>query len=201
MPHHHRTVFAALISALLLLAACAAPTAPVAAPATAVAAPEAASGESAAAPGEAQDIVSWYYYDQDNTDPAANERVGNFYLAETIPQFNEQFAGKYHWVNVPRDYNLVLDLVTAVQNNGDIPDVMRTGTADIPTFVLNNTVQDLTDYVTNAPWYGDLDPKAVEACTAPDGKITVFLFRNRPIWSTIGPSSFRMVSPRPLTSF
>ena len=149
---------AALFTSLLALSACTTVPAPASAPSSTEA-------------GEAAPVVTWYYYDQDNTDPEANERVGNFYLAETIPLFDEAFAGQYRWVNVPRDYNLVLDLVAAVQNNGDIPDVMRTGTVDLPTFVLNNTVQDLTEYVTNAAWYADLDPKAVEACTAPDGKI------------------------------
>ena len=61
----------------------------------------------------------------DNTDPQANERVGNAYIAKTIPLFNEASKGKFTWDNVPRDYNLVLDLVTAVQNGGDVPDVMQ----------------------------------------------------------------------------
>ncbi len=72
---------------------------------------------------------------------------------------------------MPHDYNLVLDLVTAVQNKGDIPDIMRTGASDLPTFVVNNTVQDLTDFIKSAPWYSELDPKALTACTGPDGKL------------------------------
>ena len=152
----------------LVLAACAAPTPAANAPAdTAPAASDAASGD-AAATGV---VTTWYYYDQDNTDPQANERVGNFYLAEAMPQFNEEFGGELTWENVPRDYNLVLDLVAAVQNNGDIPDVMRMGTADLPTFLANNTVQDLTEFVTSAEWYDDLDPTALAACTGPDGRI------------------------------
>jgi multiple sugar transport system substrate-binding protein len=147
-----------------LLMACAAPP-PNAAPATTSAAPAEAEAE------ETSTIISWYYFDQNNTDPQANERVGNFYLARAIPQFNEQFAGQYVWENVPRDYNLVLDLVAAVQNNGDIPDVMRTATSDLPTFLVNNTVQDLTEFVQGAEWFADLDPAAVAACTGPDGKI------------------------------
>src|SRR5688572_15594596 len=93
-----------LLAALLTLSACAAP-APASAPASqgdAAPATEAQATEAQAT--EAQDIVTWYYYDQDNTDPAANERIGNFYLAEKMPEFNEEFAGQYNWVNVPRDY-------------------------------------------------------------------------------------------------
>ena len=170
---------------LLLLSTLVACAAPAAAPADAPASAPAA---------EAQDVVTWYYYDQDNTDPEANERVGNFYLAETIPVFNEQFAGQYRWVNVPRDYNLVLDLVAAVQNNGEIPDVMRTGTSDLPTFILNNTVQDLTEYVQGASWYADIDPKAVEACTGPDGKIYCVPVSQSPYlvyyWTDMYPDGF-----------
>ncbi|HQY92617.1 MAG: extracellular solute-binding protein [Caldilinea sp.] len=170
----------ALLSFLLMLSACTAPT---------TLSEPASSSSDATVP-----VVTWYYYDQDNTDPEANERVGNFYLAETIPQFDEEFAGQYRWVNVPRDYNLVLDLVAAVQNNGDVPDIMRTGTADIPTFLLNNTVQDITDYVTSAPWYADLDPKAVEACTGPDGKIYCVPVSESPylvyFWTDLYPEGF-----------
>ena len=45
--------------------------------------------------GEAIDFVSWYQYDQNNEDPASDERVGNEYLRNTIPVFNEAFAGKW----------------------------------------------------------------------------------------------------------
>jgi multiple sugar transport system substrate-binding protein len=163
MLHWKRLCVASVLLVLVVLTACAAPAVAPADPASAPAADDAASSVST--------IVSWYYFDQNNTDPQANERVGNFYLARAIPQFNEQFAGQYVWENVPRDYNLVLDLVAAVQNNGDIPDIMRTATSDLPTFIVNNTVQDLTDFVQSAPWFADLDPAAVAACTGPDGKI------------------------------
>ncbi|MCS6773614.1 MAG: extracellular solute-binding protein, partial [Thermoflexales bacterium] len=35
----------------------------------------------------------------------------------------------------------------------------------------NGTVQDLTDWVKAQSWFNDLDPSAVAACTAPDGRI------------------------------
>lgn len=177
--YRQTSFFAFFMSLLLLLSSCTVPAAP---------------GEPAATAVEGAPVVTWYYYDQDNTDPEANERIGNFYLAETIPQFNEEFAGRYRWVNVPRDYNLVLDLVAAVQTNGDIPDVMRTGTVDLPTFLLNNTVQDLTDYVKGSAWYADLDPRSVDACTGPDGKIYCVPVSESPylvyFWTEMYPSGF-----------
>jgi len=187
---------ASLLVALVMLSACVAP-APAAAPAST---PAAQSTEPPAA--GSKDIVTWYYYDQNNSDPAANEHIGNFYLAETMPKFNQQFSGKYNWVNVPRDYNLVLDLVAAVQNKGDIPDIMRTGAADLPTFILNNTVQDLTDYVKNASWYSDIDPKAIEACTV-DGKIYCVPVSESPYlvfyWTDVYPDGFPKTSDAFLT--
>ena len=38
-------------------------------------------------------------YDQGNVDPKSDERVGNEYLRQTIPQFNKAFEGKWVWDN------------------------------------------------------------------------------------------------------
>ena len=185
MKHAKHLRFIGIIVAFLVCVACVAP--PAAPGAT-------TSSSSAATTGGETDIVSWYYYDQNNTDPQANERVGNFYLAKTIPLFNEQFKGKYKWTNVPHDYNLVLDLVTAVQNKGDIPDVMRAAASDLPTLILNNTVQDLSDFVKSAAWFSEIDPKALAACTGGDGKIYCVPVSESPYvvfyWSELYPNGF-----------
>ena len=115
------------------------------------------------------EVTTWYYYDQNNTDEKANERVGNLYIAKSMQAFNDQMGGQLTWNNVPRDYNLTLDLVTAVQNDGDAPDVMQFGIADLPLYMLNNTVQDV-EWARNEPWFKDLDPKGVESCTV-NGKL------------------------------
>jgi multiple sugar transport system substrate-binding protein len=160
-----KSVIASIVAAFL--AACAAP--PATAPTAAPAATEAATGAATTAPAEAPaggetTVTTWYYYDQNNTDPQANERIGNAYIAKTIPLFNEAHSGRFVWENVPRDYNLVLDLVTGVQNNGDVPDVMQFAIADLPVYMLNNTIQDV-EWVKSEPWFASLDPDAVEACT------------------------------------
>mgnify|MGYP000697641109 CR=1 FL=1 len=51
--------------------------------------------------GEVQDFVTWYQFDQDNEDPANDEAVGNAYIRDTLPQFNEAYAGTWNWVNIP----------------------------------------------------------------------------------------------------
>lgn len=72
----------------LVLSACAAPAAPASQPA-APAEPAAAAEATSPAPAEAQEFVTWYQYDENNEDPASDERVGNSYLRDTIPVFNE----------------------------------------------------------------------------------------------------------------
>ena len=65
---------------------------------------------------EEKDFLTWFQYDQDNEDPASDERVGNEYLRKKIPQFNEAFEGKWNWVNQPKAFNqMAAELVAAVQ--------------------------------------------------------------------------------------
>lgn len=151
-----------------MLAACAPPR-PAAAPAAPAAAPAATEAPKAAMPAATGEVTTWYYYDQNNTDPKANERAGNLYLAKSIKQFNDEMKGKLTLTNAPRDYNLALDLVTAVQNGGDVPDVMQFAISDLPLYMLNKTAQDV-EWIKGEAWFKDLDPKSVAACTV-DGKL------------------------------
>jgi multiple sugar transport system substrate-binding protein len=151
-----------LVVGCLVFAACPAPQG--GAPA-APAANEAASTE-------VKDFVTWYQYDQNNEDTKSDERVGNEYLRNTIPQFNEAFAGKWKWVNQPKAFDkMVTELITAVQAGGEVPDLMHVGSADIVTFYQNGTLQDLTEWAQAQSWYADLDPNAVAACQGLDGKL------------------------------
>ena len=111
-------LFTVVVLASLVLSACAAPVAaPAGAPAAEPAATTAAPAEGEAAPsGEVKDFITWYQYDEKNEDPASDERVGNQYLRDTIPQFNEAFAGKWNWVNQPKAWDrMLMELVAAVQ--------------------------------------------------------------------------------------
>lgn len=164
----------ALVSLTLFVAACGAPATPAAPAATeAPAAPAApAATEAPAAPAaEAKDFITWYQYDENNTDPKSDERVGNEYLRKTIPLFNEAFKGKWNWINQPQPFDqMATRLVAAVQAGGEVPDLMQAGDGSIIPFVKNGTIQDLTDWVKAQSWYADLDPSALSACTV-DGKI------------------------------
>ncbi len=156
------TSLAAFASLSLLVAACApAPTAATEVPVT-----------TEASAMEVKDFVTWYQYDEMNEDPKSNERVGNEYLRKTIPQFNEVFKGKWNWINQPQPFDkMATNLVAAVQSGGEVPDLMQATNDEMIQFFKNGTVEDLTDWVKAQPWFGDLDPIGVKACTMPDGKI------------------------------
>jgi len=62
-------------------------------------------------------------------------------------------------------------LNVAVQSGGDIPDVSYVDSQSLGFYVNNGTLTDLTEFVTSADWYEDLDPAALQACTAPTGEI------------------------------
>jgi multiple sugar transport system substrate-binding protein len=168
------------------------------APAAASEAEEApgAAEEEAAAPAEAQEMVTWYQYDQDNEDPASDERVGNEYLRNTIPQFNEEFAGKWTWVNQPKAFDkMTTELVAAAQAGGEVPDLFElSNTQDVIEFYQNGTAQDLTEWAEAQSWWGDLDPNGIEACKGPDGKLYCVPISQRPqlvyVWADRFPDGY-----------
>ncbi len=149
-----------------------------------------------AAPAEEMDILTWFQYDQDNEDPASDERVGNEYLRSTIPQFNEAFEGKWNWVNQPKAFDkMTTELVAAVQAGGDVPDIYElSNTQDVIDFYRNGTAQDLMQWAQAQSWWGDLDPSAISACTGPDGALYCVPVSSRPqlvyVWNDRFPDGY-----------
>jgi len=185
------TVLTFVLLFSFVLSACA----PVAAPA-----PAPAAGGEAAAPapaGEVKDFITWYQYDEKNDDPASDERVGNEYLRDTMPLFNEAFAGKWNWVNQPKAWDKMnMELVAAVQAGGDVPDLFDIGTGDgsVVTFFKNGTLQDLRTWAEAQSWWADMDAAALAACTGPDGGLYCIPVAERPhlvyVWSDRFPNGF-----------
>jgi multiple sugar transport system substrate-binding protein len=181
------TLMSMLVLASLILSACVAPAAAPAAPA----------GEAAASGGEVKDFITWYQYDEKNEDPASDERVGNQYLRDTIPVFNEAFTGKWNWVNQPKAWDkMAVELVAAVQSGGDVPDLYEigTGSGDIVLFYKNGTLQDLRAWAETQPWWADMDEAALAACTGPDGGLYCIPVAERPqlvyVWKDRFPNGF-----------
>ncbi len=147
-------------------------------------------------PAEAADFITWYQYDQDNEDPASDERVGNEYLRNTIPQFNEEFAGKWNWVNQPKAFDrMATELVAAVQAGGEVPDLFElSNPQNIISFHRNGTVQDLTDWAEQQAWFSDLDANSIEACKGPGGELYCIPISQRPqlvyVWKDRFPDGY-----------
>jgi multiple sugar transport system substrate-binding protein len=206
---NHKWVLVTLIALFsLVLSACgAAPTeAPPAAPAEEepaaeapaeeAAEPEAAEAEAEAEmPAEEVDFISWYQYDQNNEDPASDERVGNEYLRTTISQFNEDFEGKWNWVNQPKAFDkMSVELVAAVQAGGEVPDLFEMQSVFFNLFYKNGTMTDMREWAEAQPWFTDLDPAALALCTGPDGGIYCIPVAERPhlvyVWADHFPEGF-----------
>jgi multiple sugar transport system substrate-binding protein len=184
------TLLTLVLLAGLVLSACAAPpAAPAAAPG------EAAGGEAAAAPAEEVDFITWYQYDENNEDPASDERVGNQYLRDTIPVFNEAFDGKWNWVNQPKAWDkMEAELVAAVQAGGDVPDLYEMGSGSVIQFYNNGAMQDLTEWASAQPWFADMDQDSLDACKGPDGGLYCLPVAQRPhlvyVWKDRFPSGY-----------
>ncbi len=120
---------------------------------------------------EVMDIVTWYQYDQNNTYPASDERLGNEYLRSTIPQFNEAFKGKWNWVNQPKAFDkMTTELVAAVQAGENVPDIYEiSNTQDLVDFYRHGTAQDMREWAEKESWWDDLHPAGITACTGPNG--------------------------------
>ena len=151
-------------------------------------------GEEGAA--DVKEFVTWYQYDEKNEDPASDERVGNEYLRNTIPQFNEEFAGKWKWVNQPKAFDrMTVELIAAVQAGGEAPDLFElSNTQDVVDFYRNGAAQDLTEWAQAQSWWDDLDPNGIEACKGPDGRLYCIPVSERPqlvyVWKDRFPEGY-----------
>ncbi len=173
------SVFALLVILSMLATGCGPAAEPTAAPEVA----------------EVSDFVTWYQYDQNNEDPASDERVGNEYLRKTMPLFNEAFAGKWNWENQPKAFDkMAAELVAAVLAGGEVPDLYETTSDPIVTFYRNGALQDLTEWAQAQTWYDDLDPSALEACKGPDGALYCIPMSQRPqvvfVWKDHFPNGY-----------
>jgi multiple sugar transport system substrate-binding protein len=188
----------ALMLVLAVLATACGATPEPAAPAPTEAAPEATTAPEPTEPppsGEVQDFITWYQFDQANEDPANDEAVGNAYLRDTIPQFNEAFAGKWNWINVPKAWDkMAAELVAAVQAGGDVPDVMHIGDQDIVNLMRNGVLQDISEWAMAQDWYADMNPSALEACTGQDGGLYCLPIAQLPyvtfVWADLFPDGY-----------
>ena len=144
---------------------------------------------------EAKPLVTWLQYDQGNVDPKSDERVGNQYLRDTIPQFDKAFEGKWVWDNqfTPWD-RAAQKIIAAVQANAEVPDIIDIGGNQVNQYYNNGTMQDLTEWAKAQEWYAKMDESALKMCTGPDGKLYCIPMAIRPstvfVWKDRFPNGF-----------
>lgn len=141
-------IFSMVMILSLLLAACGTP------------APQ----ETPAGPTEIGPVTIWTKFNDTNPQNTQDQ-----WLAATIKSL-AGFEG-LEVTNIFAPYDQINNkLNLAVQSGGDIPDLSYIDTP-IDYFYQNKVLMDITDYVKSAPWYADISPAAMKACTGPDGKI------------------------------
>lgn len=142
-----------------------------------------------------EEFLTWFQYDETNEDPASDERVGNEYLRKTIPMFNEEFDGKWEWVNRPKAFDTMYqELVAAVIAGNTVPDIIEMGSSELNLVVRRGAVQDLSEWAQQQDWYDDMDKGAMETCTSDDGQLFCIPFAVRPhlvyVWSDYFPDGY-----------
>jgi multiple sugar transport system substrate-binding protein len=140
-------------------------------------------------------FLTWFQYDETNEDPASDERVGNEYLRNTMPQFNEDFEGKWNWVNRPKAFDTMYqELVAAVIAGNTVPDIIEMGSSELNLVIRKGAVQDLSEWAQQQEWYDDMDKGAMETCTSADGQLFCIPFAVRPhlvyVWADHYPDGY-----------
>lgn len=131
---------------------------------------DSSAGEVVEEEAEPMELITWYAFDQNNVDPASDERVGNEYLRKTIPEFNEEFDGKIVWTNVPKAWDKIpSELAAAVIAGGDVPDLVQQASVTMFDLFRNGAIQDLRPWAEQQSWWNDMDPSAIATCVGPDG--------------------------------
>ncbi len=141
-----------------------------------------------------EEFLTWYQYDETNEDPASDERVGNEYLRNSIPEFNAAFEGTYNWVNRPKAWDTMYqELVAAVIAGNTVPDLIEMGSQRISQTVKNGALQDMGPWAEQQEWYADLDASALASCTV-DGGLYCIPVAIRPhlvyVWADHYPNGF-----------
>jgi multiple sugar transport system substrate-binding protein len=118
----------------------------------------------AAHPATAQDkLVLWTKFNDKSPQNTQDQ-----WLATALAEYTKETGAAVENVFQPFD-QINAKLNVAVQAGGDVPDLSYVDSQQLGFFNQNGTLQDLTEWAKAQPWFEDLDPQAVAACTTPEG--------------------------------
>lgn len=112
-----------------------------------------------------QTLEIWTKYNSESPQNSQDE-----WMAAIIEEYAADTGIALNNVTLPYD-QIVSRLNVAALEGGDVPSVSYMDGQTLGPFAINGTLMDLTDFVTSAEWYGDLNPAGLAACTAPSGEI------------------------------
>ncbi|WP_020611825.1 ABC transporter substrate-binding protein [Sediminispirochaeta bajacaliforniensis] len=110
-------------------------------------------------------ITIWTKYNALNP-----ENIRDEWLKKTLEEYQAETGKVVENIFVPYD-QINNKLNVAVTAGGQVPEISYVDSQQQAFYITNDTLMDLTDYVKDASWYKDLSPRALAACTAPDGRI------------------------------
>ena len=111
------------------------------------------------------EVTIWTKYNSENPENDRDE-----WMKSAIEAYLEETGGVINNIFVPYD-QINSKLNVAISAGGDIPDLSYIDSQQQAFYVSNATLMDITDLVVDASWYKEMSPRALDACTAPDGSI------------------------------
>lgn len=118
------------------------------------------------APAHAQTTLNlWTKFNDQNP-----QNTQDKWLAQMIADYEADTGVKI--VNTFQPFDQInAKLNVAVQANGEVPDISYVDSQQLGFFEQNGTLMDLTEWAKSRPWFADVDPSAMAACTTPSGQI------------------------------
>ncbi|MCC7209012.1 MAG: extracellular solute-binding protein [Anaerolineae bacterium] len=110
-------------------------------------------------------ITVWTKFNDQNPQNTQDE-----WLAAALNEYRAETGSEITNVFQPFDQINAL-LNAAVQSGADVPDVSYVDSQFLGFLDRNGVLTDLTEWAKGRPWFADVEPAALAACTTPDGRI------------------------------
>ncbi len=135
-----------------------------------------------------KDITIWTKY---NTQSPENSR--DKWMKSVIDAYESETGNKINNIFVPYD-QINSKLNVAVSSGAEVPDLSYIDSQQQAFYIANETLTDMAGMVKKAAWYKDMSPRALSACTSPDGKILAVPLnigtRVSYVWTDLWPNGF-----------